>query len=97
MRKCRISDPNNKLLFMRFVPLDNQCRTSKLLQTGTSLDDLVNGIFIFCSLNPNSDFHSPGRIGYSYVESDSETESQFALYGAQTNSLGWEHFWLVYP
>ena len=30
---------------MRFVPLDNQCRTSKSLQTGTSLDDLVNGIF----------------------------------------------------
>ena len=52
--------------------------------------------FIY-SLNPNSDFHSPDRIGYSYVESDSETESQFALYGAQTNSLGWEHFWLVYP
>ena len=33
---------------MSFVPLDNQCRTSKSLQTGTSLDDLVNGIF-FCS------------------------------------------------
>ena len=54
--------------------------------------------YFFYNLNPNSDFHSPGRIGYSYVESDSETESQFALYGAQTNSLGWEHFcWLVYP